>query len=125
MSIRRCRITTVTFALLTFAAAGCASTKSDAPFQWSDGWREATVEAIDRGDQLKPAARRDCREDVAPEVAASGTFVRVRYRIRRIWHAVIAPLPANVSLHPGQSVHVNVKTCGLVLASVGSSNATR
>ena len=125
MSNRRSKKGPMTLLLLAVAMAGCANTKSDAPFQWSEGWREATVEAIDRGDQLKPAARRDCREDVAPEVAASGTFVRVRYRIRRIWHAVIAPLPANVSLHPGQSVYVNVKTCGLAVASVGSSNAAR
>ena len=125
MGTNRGRTAKAASVLLAIALAGCAGTKADAAFPWSDGWREATVDVIDRGDRLKPAARRDCREDVAPEVAASRTFVRVRYRIRRIWHAVIAPLPPNVSLQPGQSVHINVKTCALAPASNNSSNATR
>lgn len=73
-----------------------------APFLWSEGWREATVDAIIPGDQLKPAARRDCRENLAPEVSASRKFVRVRYRIRRVWHAVIAPMPPSCRYGPGR-----------------------
>lgn len=104
MSISGCGLTTAALVPTAMAATGCASASGKAPFEWSEGRREATVDSIGPGDRLKAAARRDCRENLAPEVAASRTFVGVRYRIRRVWHAVIAEASEGIAApRPGRA----------------------
>lgn len=106
----RAAVGSVVGVLLSAALSGCASTE-EGPYQFSDGWRHATVEEILPGEDVKRPRFWSCLRDVPESERLARTYVVASYRgpHHRQRHLVAAPV--GESLRPGDKVHLHASAC--------------
>ena len=77
------------------------------------GWRDARVVQIGTGASIERSATKDCRNEAAPDVAATGRYAVYQYRSAGGHFYVIAPLPDHLTFKVGDPVRVNTQNCSL------------
>lgn len=111
-AVRYCGATA--FALL---AGGCA-TPFDGKYAFGEGWREARVTEVERGDSISQGATTDCRK-FAPWQPGD-FFARVEYRFSlRVKLTYIVRIRDGKEFKAGDLVYANVRDCGAALAGRG------
>ena len=92
------------------AVAGCAS-MDEGPFKFSEGWRDARVEEVIAGSDIKNPRFWKCLRDIPQEERLRRTYVVGSYRgpHHRQKHLVAAP--AGEALRPGDKVHLHASAC--------------
>ncbi|MFC7288449.1 hypothetical protein ACFQPC_10415 [Herminiimonas glaciei] len=79
-------------------------------YDYSDGWRIATVERVVSRDEVQDGLLKDCRpEDATP--ATGQSFALVTYRIFKGTRKRIVKTPVNQSLESGDSIYINLRSC--------------
>lgn len=106
------RIAIALIALALLTTTGCAAVY-DGRLAWRDGWREATVTEVNRGDRLSRGATTDCRTRLPHVSPGEATFARVTYRPSRVRLGVIVPIAPGLAVHAGDTVFINIRTCKL------------
>lgn len=89
---------------------GCAQFIEDGE-KARQGWREARVVQLGTGASISRSATLDCRQEVAPEVAATGRYAAYQYKSVGGRFYVIAPVPDTLTFNVGDAVRVNTKSC--------------
>jgi hypothetical protein len=100
--------------------AGCALVY-EGKYDWDEGWRIGRVIASGAGTTVPPTSADDCRKAASPADVARTEYAEVAYQSEGRWlrHRIV-PVPQGVALTRGQTVYVNVNSCGnLVKASAG------
>ena len=102
------------------AFAGCAMVY-EGKYDWDQGWRIGRVISAGAGMTVPATMADDCRKEAPPADVARTRYAEVAYQSegRRLRHRVV-PIADGVALKEGQTVYVNVYSCGnLVKASAG------
>jgi len=96
--------------LLLAALAGCASI-DEAPYMFSEGWRDAKVVEVVSGADVNRPRFWKCLRDVPEQERLKRTYVIASYRgpHHRQQHLVSAP--AGEALRPGDKVHLHASAC--------------
>ena len=100
--------------------AGCALVY-EGKYDWDQGWRIGRVINAGAGMTVPQTTADDCRKDAAPADVARTVYAEVAYQSEGRWlrHRVV-PIPEGVTLKDGQTVYLNIYSCGsLVKASAG------
>lgn len=99
----------IAIALATLTAC---SALYEGKYDYSDGWRIATVERLVSRHEVQDGLLKDCRSEDATQSAEQG-FALVTYRIFKGTRKRIVKSPVNASLEAGDSIYVNVRTCAM------------
>ena len=100
--------------------AGCAMVY-EGKYDWDQGWRIGRVINSGAGMTVPQTTADDCRKEAPPADVARTVYAEVVYQSEGRWsrHRVV-PIPEGVALKEGQTVYLNVNSCGnLVKASAG------
>src|SRR5438045_8004254 len=117
MSSTGCRIAAH---LALGALAGCAMVY-EGKYDWDQGWRIGRVITSGAGMTVPRTTADDCRKAASPAELARTVYAEVAYQSEGRWlrHRVV-PTAEGVALKDGQTVYLNVHSCGnLVKASAG------
>lgn len=101
--------------------AGCAVVY-EGRYGWDEGWRIARVIRYVDATAAAPTASRDCRKEASSDQLARRQYAEVAYQTEGRWlRQRVVPIPPGATVKEGQTVYINVGTCGnLVMASVRS-----
>lgn len=90
--------------------AGCATT-DEGPYPRSDGWRQARVERVVQGAEVKNPRFWKCTRRMSPEETSKRVYALVSYRDMHHKRRRMAPLPKGVTVRAGDDVYANISRC--------------
>lgn len=88
------------------ALVGCASTPYEGKYEWSEGWREAEVIAVQTAADMERPRFYTCVRNATPEQLATTKFAVVKYRQMSRTQRRAVPLQAGEAVAVGESVYI-------------------
>lgn len=98
-----------------FSLAGCA-TVYEGKYEFSEGWRAATVVSVVTGAEIKDPGFWTCLRHVPEAERLSRTYVLLDYRNGSRHRKHMVPAPAGIQVVPGEKLYLNLSTCEQSLA---------
>lgn len=101
----------------TGLVSGCATALYEGRHSFADGWREAQVTAIVRGDELDRPQFYRCARNLSPDEISAGRFVVLSYSHIGKTKRTLVPAQGNEEHVPGARVLVNLERCDAPLVA--------
>ncbi|TMH30879.1 MAG: hypothetical protein E6H63_04655 [Betaproteobacteria bacterium] len=100
---------------------GCAMVY-EGKYDWDQGWRVGRVIRFGPGMTVAQPAGDDCRQQASPADMARTSYAEVAYQTEGRWlrHRVV-PIPQDMAIKEGQTVYINIGTCGSLVQASGRS----
>lgn len=89
---------------------GCA-TAYEGKYEFSEGWRAATVVSVVPGGEMKDPGFWTCLRDVPEAERLSRSYVLLDYREVSRHRKRMVPAPPGVQLQAGEEVYLDLSTC--------------
>ncbi|TWO68000.1 hypothetical protein FN976_23925 [Caenimonas sedimenti] len=109
------RAAAIFLGISTSLLSGCA-TVDEHGHRFSEGWRNATVVRLLKGSEIERPRFWTCTRDVPEAQRLGRDYVVVSYRGVNRQQQHLAAVAPDLSLQPGEKVHVNVTACEQAVA---------
>lgn len=114
MNLRKAHLR-IAMTLGAFSLAGCA-TVYEGKYEFSEGWRAATVVSVVPGAEIKDPGFWSCLRNVPEAERLSRTYVLLDYRSVNRHRKHMVPAPSGMQVVPGEKLYLNLSACEQSLA---------
>lgn len=97
------------------ALAGCANALYQGKYEWSEGWREAEVVAVQTPADMERPRFYTCVRNATPEQLATTRFAVVEYRQMSRTKRRAVPLQPSDTAFVGEIVYIKASDCSTPL----------